>query len=1288
MSSQPVHTTAKNFSAQQLTPSLETVGPEQTLTADEILGLLGKGGPLRVEKCTIEGGLNLSHFFIPDAITFHGCIFNEEFDATGARFDKTLTLIGCTFVKNLTLRGAHINGALNIAGSTVYVPQDAATRKVCQTNLAEPPPDPRSAKWDALTIGGPLLGQHLTVHGNLNLQGAVIQGSARLNGCQIGEWPDKMDVGTCPGRLHMRRIRVEGDLELSPWAGAFNNDEIPAIKPEAPVTACPPFQTHLRGSLSIGTCEIGGRFSIRGALIEGCVHATLARVKGRVLADSWVFPGDTSQTFRTFVGLVDPRETTPGDDNYVVWQSLGPGAETEHEAAETPLRSTQPTHNCPLLGMSIRFHEARIESSVWFRGLHTVGGVDFENASITGTLDFQAWSFGLLGPWNEAGTSPAGKAVWTEVQTNENGVEVIEGKGSASGLPAIYQTRLGMSLNGESIRFRNARIGANLKMDGVRTTGRIVGHYADIRGSISCVPFETPLLFRYIRPSIGRDASRKSLLLYGAKVGGKVDLSGARFEGDVRLQYMVVEGDLFAKPWSLGRRISGAFDGHPSPHSGQQGGLQAKPEAVQQDDLSTIVGASVKGKGFDMERIRLSGRVDCGSIKIAGHLCMEHAQIGGPVFFNNASIAQTTSLLGLSMKMARIGGDVDFADADIGIGLDATGMDIAGSLILKNTYVNAAREGREKLGGKAAGKAAHENDEPLFSLRLARIKTDWNTSGMCTDNHINVRALWVSKWSAHKMEARQGLDARGMSAATVVLKGSTFGREAPSGHKVLLNLSQCNVRGHLEINRCTFLLASEHRPPQGRNKHQASLFKGEPESAAIDLGHAQINRLEVVEDCPGALVCLSTHGLNLVGFDFHHLQVGPSIALPPSKGLAAWRVEIARRLGCLSSKVWWTGLTRGHYRLFQGRPRPGGLPLIGLLVFLVYLWILDCLAYGTHPTTLSFLYEQIKQWAAAISARPCPGENTPPQEAQWCTECDHWYCLMFFYGLAALAGLAFLLRSFAIIRPGWEISVLHRATPKGRELATFLARSVQFSQEPYNKVRQMLEQQGEDDEARDVYYFMRGRELREGEMSAITRLFKWGFFVAAGSGVRVFTLCGFLMLYFCFTWLAVFSNPSSVEHPSTFVTEHAPPAENKHGENNEVVDHWKTRTGAAEGPAWEELDKFQQGEWTWRDGFWMAVKVHVPLIHLWAKEKWEPAAVEGWYFSPTAPPGHRGSFKSHMRKMWWGMEYETYAVIAQIISYLTIPMLITAIGGFYKSDPASHGHHHTHSHGGEHGHHA
>lgn len=32
-------------------------------------------------------------------------------------------------------------------------------------------------------------------------------------------------------------------------------------------------------------------------------------------------------------------------------------------------------------------------------------------------------------------------------------------------------------------------------------------------------------------------------------------------------------------------------------------------------------------------------------------------------------------------------------------------------------------------------------------------------------------------------------------------------------------------------------------------------------------------------------------------------------------------------------------------------------------------------------------------------------------------------------------------------------------------------------------------------------------------------------------------------------------------------------------------------------------------------GFWMALKVHVPLLHLSAKEKWEPAAVTGCYRS-------------------------------------------------------------------------
>lgn len=96
-------------------------------------------------------------------------------------------------------------------------------------------------------------------------------------------------------------------------------------------------------------------------------------------------------------------------------------------------------------------------------------------------------------------------------------------------------------------------------------------------------------------------------------------------------------------------------------------------------------------------------------------------------------------------------------------------------------------------------------------------------------------------------------------------------------------------------------------------------------------------------------------------------------------------------------------------------------------------------------------------------------------------------------------------------------------------------------------------------------------------------------------------------------------------------------------------------------------------QWNIGDGFWMTLKVHVPLLHLWAKSKWEPASAAGWYYSPFG-----------MRPMWYGMEYETYAVIAQIVSYLLIPMLLTAlVNAFLKGHESVE---HEHKHGGGHGH--
>ena len=143
---------------------------------------------------------------------------------------------------------------------------------------------------------------------------------------------------------------------------------------------------------------------------------------------------------------------------------------------------------------------------------------------------------------------------------------------------------------------------------------------------------------------------------------------------------------------------------------------------------------------------------------------------------------------------------------------------------------------------------------------------------------------------------------------------------------------------------------------------------------------------------------------------------------------------------------------------------------------------------------------------------------------------------------------------------------------------------------------------------------------------------------------------------------------------------------------------WSVETDRGPGKTWQEVIKESQKEntaswpyqyhqkdldenhrehvdpWGLKEGFWMAVRVHVPLLHLFAKEKWTPSSRDGYYQSL------RG-----LRKMPFGMEYETYAVLIQIISYLTIPMLIAAISGFYKRGEIG-SHNASQGNGGGHGH--
>ena len=211
------------------------------------------------------------------------------------------------------------------------------------------------------------------------------------------------------------------------------------------------------------------------------------------------------------------------------------------------------------------------------------------------------------------------------------------------------------------------------------------------------------------------------------------------------------------------------------------------------------------------------------------------------------------------------------------------------------------------------------------------------------------------------------------------------------------------------------------------------------------------------------------------------------------------------------------------------------------------------------------------------------------------------------------------------------------------KLLDFLLHGTRFSRAFYVEVERWKRAQGDDATADEVFLSRRRRELvgekdSEGKtVHAAADWVTWGVRWLAdfsmGYGVRVRRLIHLYVLSWLITW-AVFANPASVERPLDFeaVRPAAPIAATETG-----VNPWDDEGGQAE-----------DWEWSPQEAFFMAMRLHVPLVQLMVEENWTPAdrAME-----------IRGLAR---------VQYDSFAGLVQAMNLILLPLILAGATGFLK----------------------
>ena len=210
-----------------------------------------------------------------------------------------------------------------------------------------------------------------------------------------------------------------------------------------------------------------------------------------------------------------------------------------------------------------------------------------------------------------------------------------------------------------------------------------------------------------------------------------------------------------------------------------------------------------------------------------------------------------------------------------------------------------------------------------------------------------------------------------------------------------------------------------------------------------------------------------------------------------------------------------------------------------------------------------------------------------------------------------------------------------------------------FNEGFYLQIEKWLRERGKDKEADDVYLALRKRGLDLDRrnfrwptnpvhwLSALSALFLYlgrrVLFHTVADGVHVMRLF-WLWVFALVCSIMLFGRRESVQHPSNFT----PKSEYEEAiiARSQIPSKWAAKTKVI----WTE-EMGEPDSWRWTDGMWVALRVHVPLVEVFARSDWVP---------------------SERRIQPISIAYETYASYMRIFSVIALPLMLTAATGLLK----------------------
>jgi hypothetical protein len=1272
---------------------------------------------LRLELCRFTFPLDLKQLGRLREVALVDCVFEELVSGDGMRFERPWFVCRCEFVKSLALAEAEFCAGLSLLGCWFGFKSNyeggadhrgSAGPHASAESFAEyheAPNRATTAWWPGLRVKGVFRLDRSCFAGSVNLSESRIEGPLLMRGIQVGQERREVPVGAESriaadssrrmrprGRLFLRQIRVQGDIDLSPHVP--HRDWSQAVP------------TFVNGSVILAASDVEGSIDFRGARVMHRFHLPLAHIRDRLSGEAWLHPSDEDhrhilQTVilgRDRVALCMPDAVI----DHGVWldgiRMAGQlDAKNVKVGGDFLLRQARDRYRRPInRGCRIWLERPghadgplnrRIVEAVRLLGARIGGSVEFDWADVLGEMNLE------------------------NIQV---GCDVLMRGAKISPLPAPEGMRSIVSgIQSPLLRLRMARVNRTIDLRGSQFDGCIDAHGCEARGDLYCGAWQRDSYYEEwgvrrglqnlaMLPEPGRTAWQ------GGWYGGDLDLTNATVAGETTFCGGIFEGKISAQGIKVGHVCD--FSGGVFRHE------------VDFDDAE-IRGELMLGCHCDNQLRGAQGTkvwTEAGTFFTAG-LTLRRTEIRGDFLYANAYFGFSVALdwehpekyarQGLVPRPWSTEEKPAFWEPCKKNGPDAIEPPIVLNLRLA-TIEGAILPPRQQSG----------NTKPPASCRYGACAGTLNATNVAVKGDVRIEYFYINGGLVF-----EGADVGGdfllrgtcvvgdLNAKGVKIAGEAFTRASDTDHRAIKTFYESNppypelahrrcapdVSGELQLQQARIeeltLVLHAHTPLEKEETHSLSgqaqhrrcavgkwipwgaenFWSGarEPRSSGpitVVLQHAEIGKLRVSGNLPFEREpTFSMEGLRFQELSVEGLTSGKEcLGSGWPAGLTwqgAWRRDFYHRpwrslmgfplfapacafLRKIAGQAWWelppglrrlmTAASEAVYRIVFGRSRPKERPRIGkgpiwyprgVLLFLRQMPKFDAGLYARTENWLRDRGQREESEQVYIERRL---QETESGFIAWL-----WHRGKTLHHLGSRTNEERLRNFLAATeegRPAFQnpIAIEHSIRAFWNKRGLPESELSKPWDDHQNFWRELKEQAW--------------RELSHRLSRVHNRWWNRVLLAGVGQGVRPAPVLGLLVGLFLFSTFCVFSDPASVEHPATYVV----PRTNGGREENvpplSEVPTWSDSSGSA-----RELPAVSgQRTWNFLDGAWVALNAHVPLVNLVARDDWRPSGepikffLDGWF--------------------GWRVRADTWAGMMQVLGWICVPVLLSAVTGLLK----------------------